>query len=326
MAFANSDISDILATTIANFSGSIADNVTDNNALMKKLQMRGRQKPFSGGYEIRQELSFQDNATAGYYSGGEVLNISPADVISASVWGIKQAAVAVTITGLEMLQNAGPQEISDLLDGRIEVAEASLANLISTGIFSAGTGSGGKQITGLQAMVVASPSSGTVGGINRGDWTFWRNQVYDFSTAISASASASNIQAGFNTLYARCSRGSDQPDLIILDNTFWGFFTASLQANQRFVGDSEMAKLGFMSMRYMNADIVLDGGIGGNCPANTAYFLNTKYLFWRPHRDRNFVPIGGDRMSTNQDAVVKLIGFAGNLAASGLQFQGIAVE
>jgi hypothetical protein len=107
---------------------------------------------------------------------------------------------------------------------------------------------------------------------------------------------------------------------------FWGFFTASLQVNQRFVGDSEMAKLGFMSMRYMNADIVLDGGIGGNCPTNTGYFLNTKYLFWRPHRDRNFVPIGGDRMSTNQDAVVKLIGFAGNLTASGLQFQGFMGE
>ena len=55
------------------------------------------------------------------------------------------------------------------------------------------------------------------------------------------------------------------------------------------------------------------------------YFLNTKYLFLRPHRDRNFVPIGGDRQSVNQDAIVRLIGWAGNLTTSGAQFQGVLV-
>ena len=49
---------------------------------------------------------------------------------------------------------------------------------------------------------------------------------------------------------------------------------------------------------------------------------NTNYLFFRPHRDRNFVPIGGERQSVNQDAIVKLIGWAGNLTSSGPQFSG----
>jgi hypothetical protein len=53
---------------------------------------------------------------------------------------------------------------------------------------------------------------------------------------------------------------------------------------------------------------------------------NTNYLFYRPHARRNFVPIGGDRESTNQDAIVRLMGWAGNMTASGLQFQGIITE
>jgi hypothetical protein len=326
MAFANSAVSDIIATTIQSRTGVVADNVTDNNALLTKLKQRGRIKLVSGGDRILQELSFQDNATAMYYSGAEVLNISPADVISAAQYDYKQAAVAVTMTGLEILQNSGKEQIIDLMDARLDVAESSIVNLISSGIYSDGTGYSGKEITGLQAQVVATPTSGTVGGIDRAAWSFWQNQTYDFSTDAGASASASNIQAAFNALYAKCTRGSDVPDLIVLDNTFWAFFTASLQTNQRFVQDSEMARLGFMSMKYMNADIVLDGGIGGNCPAKTAYFLNTKYLHWRPHRDRNFVPIGDERFSTNQDAVVRLLGWAGNLTSSGLKFQGIAVE
>lgn len=326
MAFANSSYSDVLATTIESRTGVVADNVTANNAFLMRARQRGRQKPFSGGSVILQELSFAQNATAKYYSGAEVLDISPADVISAAQFTIKQAAVAVTINGLEMLQNAGEEQIIDLFDARMDVAESSIENLIANGIYSDGTGSQGKQITGLQAMVVQSPTSGVVGGIDRQTWSFWQNQTFDFSTEAGASASASNIQTGFNTLYARCVRGTDVPDLILVDNTFWGFYMASLQNNQRFVGDSEMAKLGFVSVKYMNADVVLDGGIGGNIPAKTAYFINTKYLFFRPHRERNFVPIGDERMSTNQDAIVRLIGWAGNMTASGLQFQGIAFE
>lgn len=326
MAFANSSYNDVLSTTIESRSGTVADNVTANNAYLTRLRQRGRQKPFSGGSIILQELSFAQNATAKYYSGAETLDISPADVISASQWSIKQAAVSVTINGLEMLQNSGEEQIIDLFDARMDVAESSIENLIANGIYSDGTGTNGKQITGLQAMVVAAPTSGVVGGIDRAVWSFWQNQTYDFSSDAGASASASNIQVGFNTLYAKCVRGSDVPDLILVDNKFWGFYMASLQTLQRFAGDSEMAKLGFVSCKYMNADVVLDGGIGGNIPASTAYFLNTKYLFFRPHRERNFVPIGDERMSTNQDAIVRLIGWAGNSTASGLQFQGIMTE
>ena len=53
--------------------------------------------------------------------------------------------------------------------------------------------------------------------------------------------------------------------------------------------------------------------------------LNTNYLFLRPHRDRNFVPIGGERQAVNQDAIVKLIGWAGNLTCSNASLQGVLI-
>ena len=187
MAYANANYSDVLATTIESRSGTVADNVTKNNALLTRLREKGRYKPFTGGSTILQELSFQANSTAMYYSGAEVLDISPADVISAAQYPIKQAAVAVTINGLEMLQNSGEEQIIDLFDARLDVAEASIENLISTGIYSDGTANNGKQITGLQAMVVASPATGVVGGIDRATWSFWRNQTFDFSTDLGAS-------------------------------------------------------------------------------------------------------------------------------------------
>lgn len=315
MAFPN--VSDIIATTIESRTGQIADNVTDNNALLKKMGQRGNIKPFSGGSVIYEELSFAENGNAGYYSGYDLLPVAAQDVISAAQFSIKQAAVPVVMSGLEMLQNAGKERIIDLIDARLDVAESSLANLLANGIYSDGTGSGGKQVTGLNAAVPLDPTTGTYGGIDRATWTFWRSQINNTSAL-----TAATIQGALNTLWASLVRGSDRPDFLVSDNTIWALYMASLQAIQRFTS-TDTAKLGFPSIKYMDADYVLDGGIGGNCPAGTLFMLNTKYIKWRPHSARNMVPLSPNkRYAINQDAEVQIIGWAGNLTTSGAQFQG----
>lgn len=322
MAFANPSISDVIATTIQNRSGIIADNVTKNNALLARLKQRGNIKKFSGGNVILQELSFAENANAGYYSGYETLPVAAQDVISAAQYDIKQAACPVTISGLEQLQNAGKEQIIDLLEGRIAVAEGTMANLISSGLYSDGTGYGGKEITGLNVQVPVNPATGSPGGIDRATWNFWRSKVFDFTTDGGAAVSAANIQTYMNKLWAQLVRGNDRPDLVIVDSILWGFYTQSLQLIQRFTS-SDSANLGFVTQKFMDADVVLDGGIGGFCPASTGFMLNTKYLFYRPHAQRDMVPLSpGKRYSVNQDAEVQILAWAGNLTASGLQFQG----
>jgi hypothetical protein len=325
MAFPNSAVSDIIATTIQSRSGAIADNVTNNNALLSCLKQRGNTKTFSGGNVILQELSFAENGNAGYYSGYETLPVAASDVISAAQFDIKQAACPVTISGLEQLQNAGKEQIIDLLEGRMSVAESTMANLIASGVYSDGTGSSGKQITGLKAAVPIV-NTNTYGGIDRGTWNFWKNQTLDASTFLGVATTAANIQSVMNAMWASLVRGQDRPDLVVMDNAYWGYFTASLQNIQRFTSNTD-AKLGFVSMKYMDADVVLDGGIGGYMDSKTMYFLNTKYLHYRPHAQRNMVPLSpGQRYSVNQDAAVQILAWAGNLTCSGGKFQGVIAE
>lgn len=327
--FAN--LSDIVTTTIQNRSGVLADNVTNNNALLKKLKERGNVKPFSGGNVILQELMYNDTTTenAGSYSGYDVIDITPNSPISSAQFDIKQYASAVSMSGLEMLQNSGKEQVIDLLEGRVQVAEAQLMNDISTGLYSDGTGNGGKDITGLAAAVSTSPSTGTYGGISRVNWSFWRNVAFDATTDGGAAASAANIQSYMNRVAVQLVRGTDRPDMIVADNNYYRHYLESLQAIQRVTSESS-AGAGFTSLKYFgagfNCDVFLDGGIGGAISTNRMYFLNTKYLFFRPHRDRNFVPIGGDRQSVNQDAIVKLMGWAGNLTSSGIRYQGVLTD
>ena len=319
---ASPNLSEIVTTTMYNRSKNLADNVSKNNALLYRLQERGRVKPFSGGRSIIQELDYQENATFKYYSGYEELDVSPSDVLTAAEGQIKQAAVAVSMSGLEELQNSGKEQMIDLLDARIQNAERTLMNNIATGCYSDGTGSGGKEIGGLQLLVADSPSSGTVGGIDRSTYSFWRNVAYDATTDGGAAATAANIDRYMNAVWVQIVRGNDRPDLIVADNNYWTLYLESLQALQRIQND-KMASAGFMNVKYMGADVVFDGGFGGGASTNHMYFLNTNYIHFRPHSKRNFVPLNPERFATNQDAMVKLLAWAGNLTMSNAFLQGV---
>jgi hypothetical protein len=330
MAFANGAISDIIATTIQNRSGELADNVTQNNPLLLRLKQKGNIRPFSGGNVILEEIMYNDTTTANVnsYSGYEVLNVTPNSPISSAQFSIAQYAGAVTISGLEMLQNSGKEQIIDLLEGRVKVAEAQLMNRIDADLYGDGTGNNGKNLTGLALAVADSPSGTTYGGISRSTWAFWQNQVYSGVTNGGAPVSAANIQQYMTQLAVKLIRGNNKADLIVADNAYYSLYVNSLQAIQK-VSDPEMAGAGFAALKFYGggtaADVVLGGGIGAHATANHMWFLNTDYLFLRPHKDRNFVPIGGERQSVNQDAITKLIGWAGNLTSNGPQFCGALI-
>lgn len=332
---ASPNLSELVTTTLRNRTGKAADNMKKNIVLLNRMNKRGTIKTVSGGRTIVQELEYAENVTFQRYSGYEVLNISPSDVFTAAEFDWKQAAVNVTISGLEGdVINTGPEQIIDLLAGRVKNAEKTMQNNLWLDMYSNGTASGGKQIGGLQLLVADDPTTGTVGGISRVNWNFWRNQKFQATSDGGSAASSANIQRFMNSLYFKLVRGTDRPDLIVADTNYYGFYLNSLQAIQRITSD-EMASAGFTSLKYMDADVVLDGfaagaaGVAGvaagGCPTNHMYMLNTQYLHWRPHANRNIVPLEG-RDSLNQDATVKPIVWAGNMTLSNAFLQGVLFQ
>ena len=337
MSFPN--LSEIVTTTLRNRTGELADNMSRNNALLARLNKRGRVKTFSGGRTIVQELNYANNQTFQWYSGYQVLNIAPSQTFSAAEFPIRQSACAVSISGLEELQNSGEEAIIDLLESRIENAEDTFLNGMSQGIYGDGTVTG--SVGGLQLIISTSPSTGYVGGIDRSSWSFWQNSTYGAVTDGGAAATSANIQHYMNSLWVKLVRGRDYPDLIVADNNYYKFYWESLQAIQRIQNETELGEIGFQTLKYMNADVVLDGGFQGfstdplpyqtssgtssvgGMPSNQMYFVNSKYLHWRPHSRRNMVPLDPDRFSVNQDAMVKLIGWAGNMTVSNCFLQGV---
>ena len=234
---------------------------------------------------------------------------------SGGEFNFKQLGGNVVISGLEQVENSGKEAIFNLLKSRVRNLEKTLKNTMATGLYADGTGTDGKELGGLQ-LIVAGTNTNTVGGINAGTYTFWKNQVYDFSTE-SVTPSATTIQTAMNTLWLSTTRGADHPDVIVADTNYFQFYWSSLQTNQRFTSD-DSASAGFMNLMFMDAPVYYDD----QCPSNKMYMLNSDYLFLRPAQGREFSPLG-EKASVNQDAMVLPVVWAGNMTCSNRARQGI---
>ena len=314
----NADWTEILTTTLQSRNKEFADNVSNTNALLARLNQKGNVKAATGGNVIIEELEYAENSTFQFYTGYEILDISPSDVFTAAEFDWKQASVNVSASGLEVeVQNTGKERVIPLLEKRIQNAKRTAANNMSTAVYSDGTGSSGKEIGGLQLLIADDPSTGIVGGIDRSDSanSFWRNQTSGDATLTTSAHMRTEMQA----MWLETSRGKDTVDLIVTGQLFYSLFWDSLTDIQRISSDTT-ATAGFESLRYVTADVIYDGDSG--IPTSTMYFLNTDYIYLRPHSNRNWVPME-KKSSVNQDAMVVPLVWAGNLTMSNGARQGV---
>ena len=191
MASPNSNYDDIFTTTLENRTKTLADNMTDNNALFSRLKAKNKIRPISGGSKILEELEYGEGDMV-WYSGYDTIDYNPKQLFTSAEYSMKLCAVPVAISGEDMLKNSGPEQVIDLFERRVDNARKTMINKMSAAVYGDGTGSSGKEIGGLKLLVADSPATGTVGGINRATSgnEFWRNQ------SVTATAALVRIRAG----------------------------------------------------------------------------------------------------------------------------------
>src|SRR6188508_2646981 len=192
MASASSTFTELVVTTYRNHRSKVVDNISNRNALVKRLKKRGNYKTTDGGTTIAIPLDYASNSTYQRYSDWDLLNISQSEVLSAAEYQWRQIAIHVVASGRELRINSGDSQIVDLAAARIKNAIRTFTNSFSCDIYSAGSLS--NQVNGL-AAIVAETNTNTVGGLDANLWSFWQNTVLDASDTVTT-ASASNIENG----------------------------------------------------------------------------------------------------------------------------------
>ncbi len=318
----NAIFTELVSTTYRKHSKEIKDNVSKNNALLRRIYSKGNVRREDGGLSIVAPLDYAENNTYQRYSGYDVLNVGASDVISAAEFQWRQIALNVVASGLELRTNSGDSRIINLAKSRLKNAIRTFKNNFSADVYSDGTLP--NQINGLQALV-SDTGTGTVGGIVSGTWTFWQNAVQSAAAPLQGGGavvvSATTIETQLMLpLWLNQVRGDDHPDLIVASNDYFSFYEASQVAIKRYTDDTKTANGGFPSLKYKAADVIFDGGSG--IPAAHMYFLNTDYIELVVHKDAD-MDMPEELRPYNQDAVVMPILWMGNMVTSNRRLQAV---
>jgi hypothetical protein len=316
----NPNYTSLISSTLDGFiKNSITSSVIGNNALLRTLQAKGKIVHEIGGKSFQENIAYASNSTVQFQDPTDLIDITPQEEFTSAIFAQKMLTGSDQISEKELLQNAGERAIFKLLDGKRKNLMDTLKNTLGSALFSDGTGSGGLTIGGLQLLLADDPTTGTVGGIDRSTNSWWRNQVYDFSTSAGGNASASNIQAGMNSLYLACQvQENSYPDLILADINYYSFFENSMQQFQR-ITNTEEGKLGFQNLAYKASSVVYDP----NSPSNHMYFLNTDYVAFR-HLNNPLFTQGETQRPINQLFYATPVYLYGNLTISSARVHGVA--
>ena len=317
---------EILSLALEDRSSGYQDLVSNSKALLAVLKRKGNWKSYSGP-RIRERLLYAKTGSAVWYNGYDFLNPVPAELFNDAEWTPKMCAVAVTLSNEEILNNEGENQLMDVMEAHISAAESELEDEVDLSLHGNGTRFGGKELGGLQLAIPTVVNSGMYGGLDRAN-AIWRTSAFDansFATDIGTQVTATTVRPFLNRIMTQRSRNKKAADLLLMSPEHYAAYDAATIAIQRINDETGLGKLGFQTLKYFGAgrqaEIVQEGGIGSNMPANTTYGLDTENLRLRYHPERNFNKIGRALMPINQDAVVQYIGFMGELTQTNPLFQ-----
>lgn len=315
------DIKSLLASTVENTLNSnvVQDAIFDATPVVNRLRSGGQLKVVDGGERLRIAVDYAKNSTAKYYNDLEALDVNRSDTQTAAFYNWKQASASVVISGREMrINKSNKTKLFDLLNARMNNAAKSLVDLIATGIFSDGTGSSNKQVTGLEAAIETTPGTTAYASIPTSN-TAWRNQV-----ATSVGAAAVNLVPNLRTVTNNCSQGGEgadsSPNLYVTTRSIHESYEALMFPMVRYEQNpSAGADAGINTLKFKGQDFIWTD----YCTSGTVYVLNLNHLYLYVHSDANFSKSNeGLQRPINQDSMVTQILFMGNLCVDNRRKQG----
>lgn len=257
----------LVTTTGRARSKQLKDAVRDAHPLYEVMEKEKGISRIDGGRSIVEEAKTAQNSSVSWVGEAGSVALQDAKVLDAAEFDWKYQLGAVTFTLAEQYKNSGGSDtkLIDLVGGKFEVLEDTMMNYFHEGMLSAGTGSGGLQLNGVASLVSTTPTTGTVGGIDRSsaNAAWFRNQKFNSASDWSDGAvDAGNAKRFLDKLINATTRSSKSMiSAFFAGQTHFEFFTQAINALQVIQNESDSGKAGFQKIFYRGLPIYLGGGI-----------------------------------------------------------------
>lgn len=327
MGYAEPGATETVTATLRRRRKTLTNNLENHNPLLRSMKAQRSIEMASGGRTIFEESLFQETGNVASYHGSQPFNMAINPVMTALEMDWKQFGGAIIINGREERMNSGDAQSINLMSGRIEALEYSLENFLNAALSGDGTADNGLAVSGMKYWITTTPTSGTVGGVDRsGSGAVWaRNFKFATTTDTSGGApggsatSASNIKAYLNWCINSTMRGADKVKVLLAGQQHYEFLQNALQAMQVVMKDSQSVDAGYSSMSYLGIPVEMSmGGINftgaSTLATDRTYGVNTRFTKLVVHKDAYMEPLP-EMQSINQDAKAQISVFMGNLVS-----------
>lgn len=256
-----------------------ADQVFNYFWLLENLRV-GNSFRKGAGDPITGTIEYATNTTVKAMSELETLDVTRVDVFDRYEYAWKFVGGDIVMSEFEKMVTSGGAGKFDLEAGKIDNLKKTMSQQINADMFSDGSGTSGKQAGGLQLLVSTTPTTGTVGGINRATYSFFRNQQ---TSGAKSSTAFDNLKGGMRSIYNLCSSGvgMQTPEFAVTDRTdFEGYESLSTsieRLNRSSATDTLLS--GYKGDHIMFKDIPVAFDLAA--PSGNMYILNRRNLFIR---------------------------------------------
>lgn len=305
---------DLASTTMEKIRPKIADAIFEESPFLKWMMQQGRVDTTTGGTHIETRVMYQKNETVAAYSHYDKLNTTPTESLTAAHYSWRQYAGAITISGREEAINSGEEQIIDLLAHQADLLEMSFKDKIAEKMLAlTSTKDMSKDILGLEEIIenVAGGSQGTLGGINKTTYSWWRNQrdaISDYDTA--AGSDSKLLYTKWTNMLNNCQRQkfvSRGDFLILTTQAVVEKFEKENRDDVRYVTDRNALDLGWTEFKFKGVPVAWDDRVyyNSSTPDNDhrVFFIAAPHLKFLVHKNRNFA-MTPFRTPVDQDAKV----------------------
>ena len=177
---------------------AVIDNYLDGNVLTMRM-LTGQRPAHSwgkvGGETLKIPIKYTKSTAGGWYENWDSFATQQTAVRVHAQFTLKQLYYSVPISGAQLGVNKGETQVLRLLTTEMNSVASDMLDTFGDGLYSDGTGTSSKQLTGLDASVDDGNGTATYAGLARGTYTTWVSNLDSSSNAITRAELAASYDA-----------------------------------------------------------------------------------------------------------------------------------
>lgn len=298
----------------------IHDNVFNSRPLLAWLKEKGKVNKGKSGLRIEEKLMYAENQTVKSFGRGDTFSLTPPETMTMSQWEWKFVGVNLTRYYVDEKKCASSKDAAGLVNNGIKNAKLSLSKELNRECFGDGTGNGSLDMDGLGNIIATDPTTGTVGGINRATWSFWRNNYKDCNARAFQTYGISDMRTMIND----CEDDAILVDIIITSQTIHELYESEVGALQMVVPTptgprAKLSDLGFRALYFKEIPILFDKQIPD---VTKMYFITSDSLTYYIMENGDYEMTTWKEIPNQLDKVAQII-TVGNLTVNNSRRNGV---